>query len=88
MRLAHETIEDLQDPDKVWSLLSRWVKPDNAGQVRHAVYQFRSRIASNWHSGRVMLSNVEDLWGCCFTWIKGRRADSAGRRNAGLLYGF
>jgi 3-(3-hydroxy-phenyl)propionate hydroxylase/flavoprotein hydroxylase len=56
MRLPHETIEDLQDTDKVWSLLSRWVTPDTADLVRHAVYQFRSRIASNWHSGRVMLA--------------------------------
>jgi 3-(3-hydroxy-phenyl)propionate hydroxylase/flavoprotein hydroxylase len=56
MRLPHETLEDLQDTDKVWSLLSRWVTPDTADLVRHAVYQFRSRIASNWHSGRVMLA--------------------------------
>lgn len=56
MRLPHETIEDLQGTDKVWSLLSRWVTPDTADLVRHAVYQFRSRIASNWHSGRVMLA--------------------------------
>ncbi|MEB0196455.1 bifunctional 3-(3-hydroxy-phenyl)propionate/3-hydroxycinnamic acid hydroxylase [Pseudomonas sp. 5S4] len=56
MRLPHEAIEDLQDTDKVWSLLSRWVTPDTATLVRHAVYQFRSRIASNWHSGRVMLA--------------------------------
>jgi 3-(3-hydroxy-phenyl)propionate hydroxylase/flavoprotein hydroxylase len=56
MRLPHETIEDLQDTDKVWSLLSRWVTPDTADLVRHAVYQFRSRIAANWHSGRVLLA--------------------------------
>jgi 3-(3-hydroxy-phenyl)propionate hydroxylase/flavoprotein hydroxylase len=56
MRLPHETIEDLQQTDKVWSLLSRWVTPDTADLVRHAVYQFRSRIAANWHSGRVMLA--------------------------------
>ncbi|HCS42771.1 MAG TPA: monooxygenase [Pseudomonas sp.] len=56
MRLPHETIEELHDTDKVWSLLSRWVTPDTADLVRHAVYQFRSRIASHWHSGRVMLA--------------------------------
>lgn len=56
MRLPHETIEDLQDTDKVWSLLSRWVTPQTADLVRHAVYQFRSRIASQWSSGRVMLA--------------------------------
>ncbi|MCU1758438.1 bifunctional 3-(3-hydroxy-phenyl)propionate/3-hydroxycinnamic acid hydroxylase [Pseudomonas sp. 14P_8.1_Bac3] len=56
MRLPHETLEELQDTHKVWSLLSRWVTPDTADLVRHAVYQFRSRIASNWHSGRVLLA--------------------------------
>lgn len=56
MRLTHETIEDLQNTDKVWSLLSRWVTPDTADQLRPAVYQFRSRIASNWRRGRVMLA--------------------------------
>ncbi len=56
MRLPHETLEELQDTDKVWSLLSRWVTPQTADLVRHAVYQFRSRIAANWHSGRVMIA--------------------------------
>ncbi|RUT42325.1 bifunctional 3-(3-hydroxy-phenyl)propionate/3-hydroxycinnamic acid hydroxylase [Pseudomonas sp. PAMC 29040] len=56
MRLPHESIEDLQSIDKVWSLLSRWVTPDTADLVRHAVYQFRSRIAANWHRGRVVLA--------------------------------
>jgi len=56
MRLPHETIEDLQNTDKVWSLLSRWVTSDTADLVRHAVYQFRSRIASNWNNGRVLLA--------------------------------
>ena len=56
MRLPHETLEELQDIDKVWSLLSRWVTPYSADLVRHAVYQFRSRIASNWSSGRVLLA--------------------------------
>ncbi|MBK5529653.1 bifunctional 3-(3-hydroxy-phenyl)propionate/3-hydroxycinnamic acid hydroxylase [Pseudomonas sp. TH08] len=56
MRLPHETLEELQDTDKVWSLLSRWVTPQTADLVRHAVYQFRSRIAAKWHSGRVMIA--------------------------------
>jgi 3-(3-hydroxy-phenyl)propionate hydroxylase/flavoprotein hydroxylase len=56
MRLPHETIEDLLSTDKVWSLLSRWVTPDTSDLVRHAVYQFRSRIASQWNHGRVMLA--------------------------------
>ncbi|MHC6225537.1 bifunctional 3-(3-hydroxy-phenyl)propionate/3-hydroxycinnamic acid hydroxylase MhpA [Pseudomonas sp. X10] len=56
MRLPHETMEDLQNPDKVWELLSPWVTPDTATLVRHAVYQFRSRIAETWRHGRVLLA--------------------------------
>ncbi|MDT4797001.1 3-(3-hydroxy-phenyl)propionate/3-hydroxycinnamic acid hydroxylase [compost metagenome] len=56
MRLPHETLEELQDLDKVWELLSPWVTPDTATLVRHAVYQFRSRIAATWRKGRVLLA--------------------------------
>lgn len=56
MRLPHETMEDLQSLDKVWALLSPWVSPDTATLVRHAVYQFRSRIAQTWRHGRVLLA--------------------------------
>lgn len=56
MRLPHETIDDLQDTAKVWSLLEPWVNPDTATLVRHAVYQFRSRIADRWSAGRVLLA--------------------------------
>ncbi|MHB9834708.1 bifunctional 3-(3-hydroxy-phenyl)propionate/3-hydroxycinnamic acid hydroxylase MhpA [Paraburkholderia terrae] len=56
MRLPHETIEDLQKPEKVWELLSPWVTPKNATLVRYAVYKFRSLIARNWHTGHVVLA--------------------------------
>jgi 2-polyprenyl-6-methoxyphenol hydroxylase-like FAD-dependent oxidoreductase len=56
MRLPHETLEDLQSTDRVWELLAPWVNPQTATLVRHAVYQFRSRIAENWRKGRVVLA--------------------------------
>ncbi|MDT4806528.1 3-(3-hydroxy-phenyl)propionate/3-hydroxycinnamic acid hydroxylase [compost metagenome] len=56
MRLPHETLEELQSLDKVWELLSPWVTPETATLVRHAVYQFRSRIAETWRKGRVLLA--------------------------------
>ncbi|AME28468.1 MULTISPECIES: bifunctional 3-(3-hydroxy-phenyl)propionate/3-hydroxycinnamic acid hydroxylase MhpA [Burkholderiaceae] len=56
MRLPHESVEDLQKPEKVWDLLAPWVTPQDATLVRYAVYKFRSLIAENWHSGRVVLA--------------------------------
>ncbi|MCP3727576.1 bifunctional 3-(3-hydroxy-phenyl)propionate/3-hydroxycinnamic acid hydroxylase [Paraburkholderia sp. CNPSo 3272] len=56
MRLPHETLEDLQKPEKVWELLSPWVGPDRATLVRHAVYTFRSLIAETWRKSRVLLA--------------------------------
>ncbi|MFM0341857.1 bifunctional 3-(3-hydroxy-phenyl)propionate/3-hydroxycinnamic acid hydroxylase MhpA [Paraburkholderia fungorum] len=56
MRLPHESIDELQKPEKVWELLSPWVTPENATLVRYAVYKFRSLIAENWRSGRVVLA--------------------------------
>ncbi|MGS0625830.1 bifunctional 3-(3-hydroxy-phenyl)propionate/3-hydroxycinnamic acid hydroxylase MhpA [Ralstonia sp. VS2407] len=56
MRLPHETLDELQEPAKVWELLSPWVNPDQATLVRHAVYTFRSLIAETWRKGRVLLA--------------------------------
>lgn len=56
MRLPHESIEELQKPEKVWELLSPWVNPDNATLVRYAVYKFRSLLAQQWRAGRVLLA--------------------------------
>lgn len=56
MRLPDESISDLQSTEKVWQLLKPWVTEETVTLVRHAVYQFRSRIADNWHQGRVLLA--------------------------------
>ncbi|AXE98429.1 bifunctional 3-(3-hydroxy-phenyl)propionate/3-hydroxycinnamic acid hydroxylase [Paraburkholderia hospita] len=56
MRLPHETREEMQTPEKVWSLLSKWVTPEQATLVRYALYTFRSLIAENWREGRVLLA--------------------------------
>ncbi|MBN3822844.1 bifunctional 3-(3-hydroxy-phenyl)propionate/3-hydroxycinnamic acid hydroxylase [Burkholderia sp. Ac-20384] len=56
MRLPHETLEEMQKPEKVWTLLSPWVGPDQATLVRYAVYTFRSLIAQTWRKQRVLLA--------------------------------
>ncbi|WP_322044716.1 bifunctional 3-(3-hydroxy-phenyl)propionate/3-hydroxycinnamic acid hydroxylase [Paraburkholderia sp. J67] len=56
MRLPHETREAMQQPEKVWELLSPWVGPDQATLVRYALYTFRSLIADQWRKGRVLIA--------------------------------
>jgi 2-polyprenyl-6-methoxyphenol hydroxylase-like FAD-dependent oxidoreductase len=56
MKLPGETNEDLQNPDKVWELLSPWITRNEATLVRHALYTFRSRVAANWNNGRALLA--------------------------------
>jgi len=55
MRLPGETREALADEAHVWELLTKWVRPDQAELVRHAIYTFRSLVADTWRSGRVLL---------------------------------
>jgi 2-polyprenyl-6-methoxyphenol hydroxylase-like FAD-dependent oxidoreductase len=56
MRLPHETKAEMETSEKVWELLDRWVRPDQADLVRHTVHTFRSLIAERWRDGRVLLA--------------------------------
>ncbi len=56
MRLPSERVEDLMKIEKVWELLARWISPEEATLVRHAVYKFRSLIAEKWRHDRVLLA--------------------------------
>jgi 2-polyprenyl-6-methoxyphenol hydroxylase-like FAD-dependent oxidoreductase len=56
MLLPGETPADFADPARVWELLAPFAKPDQAELVRHAVYNFRSIIANEIHTGRVFLA--------------------------------
>ncbi len=49
MRLAHETIDQLDDEATAWELLRPWdVHRGNARLERHAVYTFQARYAEHW----------------------------------------
>ncbi|MEX2206075.1 MAG: bifunctional 3-(3-hydroxy-phenyl)propionate/3-hydroxycinnamic acid hydroxylase [Myxococcota bacterium] len=57
MRLPHESIEELSDPETAWKLLGAWdVRPDNATLERHAVYTFRAGWSDAWRRGRVLVA--------------------------------
>lgn len=57
MCLPHETIEELNDEARAWSLLEPWdVHPGNATLERHAVYRFQARHAERWRSDRVLIA--------------------------------
>ena len=47
---------DLSDAGTIWQLLSAWISPDDAELERNAVYEFRSRVAKSWSSGRLFLA--------------------------------
>ncbi|NKB53067.1 MAG: bifunctional 3-(3-hydroxy-phenyl)propionate/3-hydroxycinnamic acid hydroxylase [Rhizobiaceae bacterium] len=47
---------DLSDAGTIWQLLSAWISPEDAELERNAVYEFRSRVAKTWSSGRLFLA--------------------------------
>jgi len=57
LRLADETIEELNTTETAWRLLEPWGRtPENSTLERHAVYTFQARWADRWHQGRMLLA--------------------------------
>ena len=46
----------LVQPETLWQLVSRWMKPEHADIERAAIYTFHSLIAEGWRKGRLMLA--------------------------------
>jgi 3-(3-hydroxy-phenyl)propionate hydroxylase len=51
-----EPSSQMADPACVWSLLKRWITPDDADLERSAVYTFHSVIAEQWRRGRLLIA--------------------------------
>ena len=56
MLLEDEESELLASSEGVWSLLGRYVSPEDVLLERTAVYNFRSLLATPWRRGRVLLA--------------------------------
>ncbi|RKP47189.1 bifunctional 3-(3-hydroxy-phenyl)propionate/3-hydroxycinnamic acid hydroxylase [Pararobbsia silviterrae] len=53
---ANEDAADMVRPETVWSLIQRWMTPDDADLERAAVYTFHALVAQRWRRGRLMLA--------------------------------
>ncbi len=56
MLLPGEDPRALIEPETVWKLLERWVKPSQATLERATTYVFHSLIAERWQNGRIFLA--------------------------------
>ncbi|WP_210275234.1 bifunctional 3-(3-hydroxy-phenyl)propionate/3-hydroxycinnamic acid hydroxylase [Martelella soudanensis] len=53
--LADEDSVEIVKPERVWEILSPWLKPEEAELERAAVYVFHSLVADKWRKGRLFL---------------------------------
>ncbi|WP_129284492.1 bifunctional 3-(3-hydroxy-phenyl)propionate/3-hydroxycinnamic acid hydroxylase [Streptomyces sp. GZWMJZ-114] len=57
LRLAHESIEELNTEESAWRLLAPWGRtPENTTIERHTVYTFQARWVDRWREGRLLLA--------------------------------
>ncbi|MBR1154421.1 bifunctional 3-(3-hydroxy-phenyl)propionate/3-hydroxycinnamic acid hydroxylase [Bradyrhizobium sp. JYMT SZCCT0428] len=56
MLLPGEDPREMEAPDQVWRLLSRWITPDDAALWRAASYRFHALVAEEWRRGRIFLA--------------------------------
>lgn len=56
MLLPGEDPVQMTRPERIWSLLSRWVTPEDADLERPASYTFHSVVANGWRRGRLLIA--------------------------------
>ncbi len=56
MMLPGETADELNRPERIWQLLSPWLKQGQAEIWRSATYRFHALVAETWRVGQVFLA--------------------------------
>ena len=56
MLLPGDDPQAMTEPEQVWKLLSRWVRPTQATLERAATYTFHSLVARHWSRGRLFIA--------------------------------
>jgi 3-(3-hydroxy-phenyl)propionate hydroxylase len=51
-----EDAAEMARPETVWSLIERWMTPDDAELERAVVYTFHALVAQSWRRGRLILA--------------------------------
>jgi 3-(3-hydroxy-phenyl)propionate hydroxylase len=46
----------LTDPDVLWPMLARWLRPEDANLERSAIYTFHSLVQEGWRKGNLLLA--------------------------------
>lgn len=56
MLLPNDNATEIVHPEKIWSLLERWITPQDADLERGVVYTFHSVLARQWRKGRLLIA--------------------------------
>lgn len=56
MLMPNDDPEQLVQPETLWKLVSKWIKPEQADIERAVIYTFHSKIAKVWRKGRLLLA--------------------------------
>ncbi len=56
MVMPEDDPQALQQPARLWAILSNWIQPHQARLVRSALYTFHSLLASRWREYRLLIA--------------------------------
>ncbi|MEN3149766.1 bifunctional 3-(3-hydroxy-phenyl)propionate/3-hydroxycinnamic acid hydroxylase [Neorhizobium sp. IRAMC:178] len=56
MLLPGEDPREMEKPENVWHLLSKWLSPDDGDLWRAAAYRFHALVSDKWRLGRILIA--------------------------------